>query len=525
MARPILAVQAGNEVGFVINPRLRNIARSIPRGIIYDRNQVPLALNREDNLPAHREALAGLGIEVRDVCATGSSRCYPFGGLTYHLLGDLNTRLNWSASNTAFVEREEASQLRGFDDHAQWLEVVLPNGRTVRELRRNYGDLLPLWWHRRNLAHEEARAILDRDRDIHLSLDIALQQDVDRILAGKLESLPSSQKGTVVVENARSGAILALVNRPYPRYLGAPLRRLMGDDPVLLDRARFGVYPPGSTFKLVTAMAALRSSKEAAYTRHACIRLPDGRVGTIFDKGRRKLYIRDDPLDRVPHGSVEMLKGLKVSCNGYFSQLAVYEAGAGSLYDTAKLFDITLADPDTPEELSKYLEQSSFGQAEVLARPIQMIQVAATIANRGMLHKPTLIPSLAKAAGIAVLPWTQANFLARAMREVVTDGTARSLNRENLPAIGGKTGTAQVAGRGSHAWFLGFAPYALTSSTELEGGSSAEGVPERVAVVALIEGAGYGGRHAAPVVGAVFQAAAARGYLGSEAEGSSREGE
>ncbi len=109
-------------------------------------------------------------------------------------------------------------------------------------------------------------------------------------------------------------------------------------DDQLQDRARYGLYPPGSSFKVVTAIAALRKDPGLAKQRYECIRLPDGRSGNFVGKSKRP--IRDDVQDKAPHGSVDMERGIEVSCNAYFAQLGAYKVGARGLFDTAALFGI-----------------------------------------------------------------------------------------------------------------------------------------------------------------------------------------
>jgi cell division protein FtsI/penicillin-binding protein 2 len=113
------------------------------------------------------------------------------------------------------------------------------------------------------------------------------------------------------------------------------------------DRARYGLYPPGSSFKIVTAIAALRKDPRLTAKCFDCVWLPDGRVGNFIGNSRRP--IRDDIKDANPHGSVDMSRGVAVSCNAYFAQLGTLEVGAAQLLVTAEQFDIAtaLAQPRT----------------------------------------------------------------------------------------------------------------------------------------------------------------------------------
>jgi penicillin-binding protein A len=254
---------------------------------------------------------------------------------------------------------------------------------------------------------------------------------------------------------------------------------------------RYGLYPPGSAFKLVTAIAAMRRDPSASDRRYLCERLPDGRVGRRIDGWRRP--VRDDALDRTPHGAVSLEQGLVVSCNAYFAQLAV-QLGADALRDTAREFDIALAASQAAPRLRATLPFAGFGQGDVLTTPARLAQVAATIAAGGVLtpYVWLLDPAPSPAASRRVLSRAASHELARAMREVVTSGTARVL-RANRTAIAGKTGTAELEGQPSHAWFAGFAPYQTSG--------------RQIAFVVLVENGGYGARAAAPIAGAIVDLA------------------
>ena len=133
----------------------------------------------------------------------------------------------------------------------------------------------------------------------------------------------------------RSGDVLALVSAP------APDPRATHRPEEMLDRARYGQYPPGSTFKLVTAMAALRLDPQLKHRTFLCHRLPDGRAGNTIpgwnraDQGR---YRRR----RARHAGYGA--AITVSCNAYFAQLGVHDVGSQALAETAAQFGITTGD-------------------------------------------------------------------------------------------------------------------------------------------------------------------------------------
>src|SRR4029077_6621165 len=185
--------------------------------------------------------------------------------------------------------------------------------------------------------------------------------------------------GAAVVLDPATGDLLASVSYPWPAQL--PVQVAEGSEettPALIDRARYGVYPPGSTFKIVTAMAALRKNPQLASQTFVCKLLPGGRVGN-YVKGWKN-PIRDDPTDTVPHGDVSLEKGIVASCNAYFAQLGTYAVGAEALLDTAKALGIAVARPNTPKQLGDALPHAAYGQGQVVATPFQLSRVATTIA-------------------------------------------------------------------------------------------------------------------------------------------------
>jgi peptidoglycan glycosyltransferase len=271
----------------------------------------------------------------------------------------------------------------------------------------------------------------------------------------------------------------------------------------LLDRARYGVYPPGSTFKLLVGMAALRDPRRAASRAYTCGRLPDGRVGAAIPGWGRP--IRDDVLDTRPHGTIGMHDAMVHSCNAYFAQLAV-ALGPEPMLDTANRFRIRLTRDGKDAQgagpirrVSESMPQVGYGQAQVVASPLRLASVAATIAANGILREPHLEPGSDAAAKPAqVVSAAAARLLAGYLRDVVVGGTGRSL-RTHPWAIAGKTGTAEVAGEASHSWFVGFAPFGPAT--------------RRVAFAIVIENAGYGGASAAPAAGEIVSAAASAGLI------------
>ena len=509
--RPHLGIQADGGRRLEYNPRVIDLVRTIPRGTIFDRSGVPLATSDTAAMSAARAKYEPLGVAVGTACVDPDQRCYPLGGRTYHVLGDARSRVNWTASNTSFVERDANARLQGFDDHATTIQTTNLAGQPMFTVQRDYRDLVPALRHRYEPEHPATIALRTSARDVRLTLDAGFQVRLSALVQDYARR--AQGRAAAVVIDPDTGALLASASYPWPAMegvlsssgVGARDSGLGEDDTrdVLLDRARYGAYPPGSTFKLVVAMAALREGRGAVDHTYTCTGLPDGRVGAFIRGWSRP--VRDDVLDRHPHGTIGMHDALVHSCNAYFAQLAL-ALGPEPLLDAAGRFRIRLAkEPKDGQaaglarRVSESMPQVGYGQAQVIASPLRMATVAAAIAANGVLREPYIDQSAAAAAKPApVLNGNAARLLGTYMRDVVVNGTGRSL-RAHPWLIAGKTGTAEVAGEPSHSWFVGYAPFGQAS--------------RRIAFAVVIENAGYGGASAAPAGGELVSAAAASGLI------------
>ncbi len=498
VVRGALAIQGDGVRRRLYNPRLLEIAQSVPRGVIVDRNGIVLATSDVAELEPYRATYQRLELDVANLQRPGDrtveigERTYPLGGYTFHLLGDLNRRTNWTASNTSFIERDLAVRLQGWDDR--------PRDAAADPQERDLRELVPLLRGRGRRPSALVRAFYERDRTVRLTLDARLQKTVGDALAQAVQRA-GQRHGAAVVIDVSSGDLLASVSVPWPDLVaGAGSREATLDpDGALLDRARYGLFPPGSTFKLVTAIAALRGAPETARETYSCQRLPGGRVGHAIRGWKQP--IRDDPSVTSPHGTIDLWTALVRSCNAYFAQLATSGVGASALLDTAARLGIEIAQPNTVERARDLLPQAGYGQGQVLATPFEMARVAATIAAGGELRLRGfgLEPEAPGSATVErLLDAAQAQALARAMRRVVTEGSGAML-RDAQPAIAGKTGTAQVTGGASHSWFVGFAP--------------ASGEGRAIAFSILIEHGGYGGVAAARVAREIVAESTALGLV------------
>lgn len=338
---------------------------------------------------------------------------------------------------------------------------------------------------------------------------------VPKVQRAAAEAL-GDQKGAVVALDPQTGAVLAMVTSPSydPNDIAShdikaadeAYGRLAGDDDrPLANRAAREIYPPGSTFKLVTAAAALTAGMN-----------PDSKVDS---PNRLKLPATNTFLGNSTNcggRQVTITQALRVSCNTAFANLGL-EVGEQKLREQAALFgfdqrhlpDLGGAASRFPDEVDDaQLALSSIGQFEVAASPLQMAMVSAAIANDGVLMDPYLV-SMVQAPDLKPLethkpevlsePLTpeHAAELQEMMAVVVNDGTGSNARISGVE-VGGKTGTAQSdPKRKPFAWFTSFAPLD----------------DPQVAVAVVVEDADIprsdiaGGRVAAPIAKAVMEAA------------------
>ncbi len=472
LARDAHAFEEDNVKRAQHNPRINSLAHEIPRGTIYDRNGIPLAASDWQELERHRDAYTALGVSLDTAASRFDTRHYPFGAATAHLTGDLRTGENFHASNASLAEHDDNRRLQGYD----------------------YAELAPLIRYRHHPHYAGVARILARDRSLRMTVDIRLQLRAKEILERHLRQAGVAN-GALVIMEAGTGDVLAAVSAPSA---SPPAERAAPPTPdELLDRTLYGQYPPGSTFKLVTAIAALRADPLLTRRTYQCRPLGDGRCGNTIPGWNRA--IKDDIGDHA-HGTIDMERAIAVSCNAYFAQLGVHDVGSKSLAETADRLGLSTGDAGA---LRQALPFAAYGQGPVLVTPFKMARVAATIAANGQMPQGRWIAGDGNSrqdAPLEILPPAQAAFLAGAMRRVVTEGTARHVMAGAAVEMAGKTGTAQLDRGLPHAWFAGFAPF--------------QGAPERrLAFAVIVEHGGYGGRVAAPVARELMEAAKELGLL------------
>ena len=215
VVKPHVSFQADGVRRYQYNPRMLDVVRSIPRGTIYDRSGLPLATGdaalmrdaRNEYTKTGRRAERHLRRTDRALLSAwrrGISSARRF-----------TEPRNWSATNSSYIERDAEDRLRGFDDHATTVESRDAAGRPVVAVRRDYRELVPFLRHRHDPHHPAVLAILNRKRDLHLTIDAELQLRVATILATAAKK-STTGKAAAVVLDADTGELLAAASYPLP---------------------------------------------------------------------------------------------------------------------------------------------------------------------------------------------------------------------------------------------------------------------------------------------------------------------
>jgi penicillin-binding protein 2 len=351
-------------------------------------------------------------------------------------------------------------------------------------------------------------------RHIYLTIDILLQEELERALAEGVAMLNATgvelrgleaEAAAAVIIDVHTGEVLAAANYPTysPQVFMRDYQELI-EDPLkpLFNRAIIGTYAPGSTFKMVTAAAAMESGTVTAGTR-------------IYDEGIYTHYIAPQPRCHIfpgSHGRVDAVEALKVSCNYYYYDVG-RRTGIETLVRWANLFGFGLptgfeledsnrtrlgwvAGPEASQLLNipwypGNALTAAIGQDNNQVTPLQLANYTAAIANGGTLNRAHLLKEVlsfdysyefyvsqpAQLNELNMAPQT-VRALQQGMREVTRQGgTAHAVFRDYPIAVAGKTGTVQVGDRPNNGVFVCYAPYdspqiALALVVEKGGGGS-----------------------------------------------------
>lgn len=493
----------------------QSLPRYRPLPLVEDVGRQAMEMVQENSID-----LSGLLVEVKPL------RSYPFGDMAAHLFGYLGE-----------VTEDELRQ-SGFSDYRSG-EMV---GKTALE-KAYESRLQGAAGQKRievNVRGRELRQVTIRNplpgQQVYLTIDSVLQQAAENALA--------DNAGAIVALDVNSGEVLALVSRPtfdpawFARGITSEEWRDLSKNPQhpMTNKALRGQYPPGSTFKMTVALAALEAGTVTPATRVYC----SGRL-----KLSRSYEFRC--WKKEGHGSVDLHKAIKESCDVWFYQVGL-ETGIDRIASVAKRLGLG-AQTGFPfgSERSGLIPTrewkkkrfgtswydgetviSSIGQGFVLTTPMQLATMASALANGGTVWKPQVVQKIIDLEGNAewlfepeklsetVWPSKHLTPVRNAMEAVVNDvgGTAWRSRLDKI-RFAGKTGTAQVVKRKSdeeeeeseedevpyrfrdHALFVSYAP--------------AEN--PQIAVAVVVEHGGHGSSAAAPVAKAIYEA-----YFADEAK-------
>lgn len=442
------------------NKRILAKSNEVLRGTIYDRNQNPLTASQG------KDALT----QVRE---------YKGGELYAHVLGYINSQ--YGATGLEYKYSSELTNYRNITlkSFVKSLNVV--------EAFNNRGK---------------------KEEKIGNDLVTTLDGNVQKAAYDAL----GDAKGAVVVLNPKTGEVLAMVSKPSfdPNKLEEVIPKanaMAYDDSPLINRAVMGMYPPGSTFKIITLASALENIS--------------GVTSRTFNDNGKIVFNKDYSLNNLngtAYGNLSLKQALAVSSNVVFGGLAL-ELGNDKLKKTAEKFDFN---KDIPTDgfglensrfptLKDYekgnIAQSGIGQGAVLATPMQMALVASTIANDGVMMEPKLVNEVINKDGELI-----SKIGSKTVKNVISKDTSATikeymkylvddrLSRDwkyvfNGTGAAGKTGTADYNVNGKsqvpHSWFIGFAP----------------ADNPKVALAVIIENGGAGGGKAAQAAGKIFKSA------------------
>lgn len=481
-----LAVSVSTESVYAIPAEIRNVeetAAKLAAILALDTNNLEQKLKRRQAFTwIKRKVDAETALTVKKLNLPGigltqeGRRYYPHDNVAAHVLGFTGI----DSQGLDGVELTFDSYLKG------------RRGSIVVEYDAR-GQEIPYATHRFVLPVE--------GHDIYLTIDLVVQQVIERELEKVLKET-QAKAATIVALDPRTGEVLALANKPdyNPNSFAEFSPKLWRN--IAVSNA----YEPGSTFKIITAAAALS---------HRVVRLED----RFFDPGSVEVQGRHIHCWRHGgHGSQSFVEVVQNSCNVGFVNVGL-RLGRDPFYDYLNRFGFAKSTGiDLPGEAKGIMiERSlvkpiniatiSMGQG-IAVTPIQLVSAAAAVANDGILFRPQIVRQVKDKSGRLlrdfqpdvvnqVLEPATARQLKGVLESVVEKGTGRNAFVEGF-RIGGKTGTAQKVGAGGYmpgryvASFVGFAP---------------ADSPQIVMLVVVDEPVGiyYGGQIAAPVFRAVMK--------------------
>jgi peptidoglycan glycosyltransferase len=429
-----ITVDSNNIVINSYNPRIEQLEQNIIRGKILDRNKNVLA-----------ETIVDKDKEYR---------IYPYENVFAHIVG--------------YCQR----------------------GKTGIEALMNY-DLL-----KSNVGLiEKTLNTISRNKTIGNNVITTLDADLQK----KAHELLGNREGAIVAIEPSTGKILCMVSKPdfNPNYIEANWDEINNNDnSSLYNNATQGLYPPGSTFKIVTSLAFMIQNLDWEDYFYFC------KGEDIFGHKTMHCY------DKTSHGRENLARAFTMSCNTAFSDIGTkldigdYRTVADKLLFNqllpypleSKASKFVLNENSTTEDIA----DTAIGQGKTEITPLHNALIVSSIANGGMMMKPYMIDRVENINGKIikknlpqlykeVMSVEYSNKLINFMKLVVSEGTGKTSSVEGI-SVAGKTGSAENSGEDPHAWYVGFAP----------------ADDPQIAVSIIVENSGTSTKYAAPIAKELF---------------------
>lgn len=502
VVEPALVADRTGARMFSYNPRISILMNKLQAGNLLDRKGMILATSHPEQIRKQYDSLLAIGIPRENLEAMAYKRLdryYPFGDQMFFWTGDANTGVFNGSTNGYFAEYEHAAELRGFPTPTSKFQVsatrfkedrFLPQTSTEMTVsRRDYSALAPLLLSGINSAQVEA--FKQKNRDVQLTMDAALQTSLNKALATD-DSVKIKRVSVVVMED-NTGDVLASASYPLPpvndwdmlTLSEGELNKLPGWN-VNSDIGFTHATQPGSTAKLVTALAAFNKLGEAAATKKIRV-LPQD-------------LIRIKSAEPDEAGNISIERAIVKSNNSFFIRLANEEQlqeEMGTLYLQTGMFLHGVggyfyeSEPNNAEQENRWrdlwrktefrslrsynpnnikrtrgkgISGMAWGQGELIATPAAVARVASGIANKGILVPNRYVLSVsgvetAIKPGVAIAKSPQ---YAEHMKDYMLEQSAGKAERLKLN-VAGKTGTPEriwKSERINDGWYVFFAPKA-----------------------------------------------------------------
>ena len=323
-------------------------------------------------------------------------------------------------------------------------------------------------------------------------VDIKLTIDAD--VCAEAYSAMNGNKGTVIVYNYETGEVVCMVSAPTYDPANKPKdidTNTSGKyNGIYMNRAISGVFTPGSTFKVVTAICAIENIPDLYSRKFKC--------------SGKKAFGKGDVICNGVHGTLDFERALNVSCNSVFSELA-NEVGKDKLTETVRALgfgkNVTISKAktvrstfDVSDSTKLDLGWAGIGQYTTLVNPSQMLMFMGAIANGGKAMTPYLVEESSEIVDVKSKVNSNIKLseeTANKIKKLLRSNVKNYYSDNKFPGLEmcGKTGSAEVSNGRSHAWFTGF--------------SNKKGFP--YAIVVCLENGGLGYTHAIPVANRVMQ--------------------